>query len=174
MKQVITILATALLATSLLSGQAMARGGGGGHGGGFGGGFGGGGHIGGFGGGAHIGGMGGVGHIGGLGGARIAGGVGNIGGLGGTHIGGIGAGGHIGTGIHTGTGIRTGMGIHAGGVIGRVDRGRIGLGGREHIDGFHRHAMHRFDRLYPNYGYDLSCYDWYLLYPNDTTPPYCG
>ena len=140
MKQVMTIFATALLATSLLSGQAMARGGGGG----------------GFGG----------GHAGGMGGGF---GGGHIGGLGGTHIGGIGGGEHIGTGIHTGTGIHVGTGIHAGGIIGRVDGG-----GREHIDGFHHHAMHRFDRFYPGYGYDLSCYDWYLLHPNNTTPPYCG
>jgi hypothetical protein len=34
--------------------------------------------------------------------------------------------------------------------------------------------MHRFNRFYPGYGYDLSCYDWHLLHPNNTTPPYCG
>ena len=73
MQRMITILGTALLASSLLTGAADARGGGGGgHGGGFGGGghmgggFGGGGHIGGFGGGAHIGGMGAGEHMGGL------------------------------------------------------------------------------------------------------------
>lgn len=55
MRRAITILATALLATSLLTVAADARGGGGGHGGGFGGG-----HMGGFGGAAHFGG----GHLG--------------------------------------------------------------------------------------------------------------
>ena len=68
MKRMITILATALLASSLVAGAAEARGGGGG-GGHMGGGFGGGAHIGGMGGGEHLGGMGGdhfgsVGHIG--------------------------------------------------------------------------------------------------------------
>jgi hypothetical protein len=73
------ILASAVLAGSLLATGAQARGGGGGgHMGGFGGG-----HMGGFGGG-HIGGFGG-GHIGGFGGGRI-------GGLGGAHVGGFGAG----------------------------------------------------------------------------------
>jgi hypothetical protein len=59
MRKAITILATALLATSLFTAAAEARGGGGGGGGGHGGGFGGG-HMGGFGGGAHIGGLGGT------------------------------------------------------------------------------------------------------------------
>jgi hypothetical protein len=66
-----------------------------------------------------------------------------------------------------------GTGGIGGGVIGRVDRGRTGLGDRGHFDGV-RHSMHRFDRLYPGYGYDLSCYDWYLLHPYDTSVPYCG
>ena len=67
MKKAIAIFATALLATSLLTATADARGGGGG--GGHGGGFGvGGGHMGGgFGGGGHMGGFGG-GHMGGFGG----------------------------------------------------------------------------------------------------------
>jgi hypothetical protein len=71
------ILATALLAGSLIATGAQARGGGGGHGGGMGGG-----HMGGFGGG-----MGGFsgGHMGGFGGGRI-------GGPGEDHIGGLGAG----------------------------------------------------------------------------------
>ncbi len=70
------ILATAVLAGSLLATGAQARGGGGGggHGGGGMGGFGGG-HMGGFGG----------GHMGGFGGGRV-------GGLGGDHVGGVGAG----------------------------------------------------------------------------------
>src|SRR6476646_3046745 len=54
MKRLITVMATALLASSLLAGAADARG------------FGGGGHIGGFGGGGHVGGIGGE-HMGGLG-----------------------------------------------------------------------------------------------------------
>ena len=74
------ILASAVLAGSLLATGAQARGGGGG-GGGHGGG--GGGHMGGFGGG-HMGGFGG-GHIGGFGGAHV-------GGFGGAHVGGFGAG----------------------------------------------------------------------------------
>jgi hypothetical protein len=61
MKRTITVLATALLASSLLAGAADARGGGGG--GGHGGGVGGGGHMGGGFGGAHMGGFGGD-HIG--------------------------------------------------------------------------------------------------------------
>ena len=67
------ILASAVLAGSLLATGAQARGGGGG----------GGGHGGGFGGG-HMGGFGGA-HIGGFGGGRL-------GGLGGDHVGGFGAG----------------------------------------------------------------------------------
>jgi hypothetical protein len=63
MRRVITILATAALASSLLTATAEARGGGGGHGGG----FGGGGHMGGFGGGGHIGGIAGGARMGGLG-----------------------------------------------------------------------------------------------------------
>ena len=77
------ILASALLAGSLVATGADARGGGGGggHGGGFGGG-----HMGGFGGG-HIGGFGGA-HIGGLGGAHIGGfHGGHIAGLGRDHFG---------------------------------------------------------------------------------------
>src|SRR6185295_11031067 len=67
MKRMITVLATTLLASSLLAGAADARGGG--HGGGFGGG---GGHMGGgFGGGDHIGGLGGGGHVGGFGGEHM-------------------------------------------------------------------------------------------------------
>jgi len=73
--RVMMVLASAVLAGSLLATDAQARGGGGGHGGG-----GGGGHMGGFGGG-HIGGFGG-GHIGGFGGGRI-------GGLGGDHMAGM-------------------------------------------------------------------------------------
>jgi len=76
------ILASAVLAGSLLATDAQARGGGG-HGGG-----GGGGHMGGFGGG-HMGGFGG-GHIGGFGGGRIGGfGGGRISGFGGGHIAGM-------------------------------------------------------------------------------------
>src|ERR1700730_348105 len=71
--RVMMILASAVLAGSLLATGAQARGGGGGHGGGGGGGHmgGGGGHMGGFGGG-HMGGFGG-GHMGGFGGGHIAG-----------------------------------------------------------------------------------------------------
>jgi hypothetical protein len=75
MRKMVTILATALLATSLAIAQADARGGGGGggHGGGMGGGFGGGAHMGGgFGGGAHVGGVG-VGSVAGLGAAHVGG-----------------------------------------------------------------------------------------------------
>ena len=66
MRRIMTIMATALLASTLLASAAQARGGGFG-GGGHMGGFGGGGHIGGFGGGVHMGGgfEGGMGHIGG-------------------------------------------------------------------------------------------------------------
>jgi hypothetical protein len=92
MRRAITILATALLASSLLTGAAEARGGGG---------FGGGGHMGGFGGGAHVGGPGGIGHIGGFGGA--------------VRMGGIGAGDH---GFHEHAmhhfGIRRGYGVYEG------------------------------------------------------------
>jgi hypothetical protein len=66
MKRTMIVLATALLAGSLLATGAQARGGGGGHMGG----FGGGGHMGSFGGGGHMGGFGG-GHIGGFGGSHI-------------------------------------------------------------------------------------------------------
>jgi hypothetical protein len=67
MKRTMIILATALLAGSLLATGAQARGGGGG---GHMGGFGGGGHMGGFGGGVHMGGFG--GHMGGgIGGSHI-------------------------------------------------------------------------------------------------------
>jgi hypothetical protein len=159
MRRTISILATALLATSLLTVQADARGGGGfgggGHAGGMGGGFGGGAHVGGFGGGAHIGG--GLGAVGGLGGAHI-GGMGHIGGLGGTHIGGIGAGDRIGAGIHPGV-----MGSN-------IDR----FDGPRGIDrGRGRFAMHRFNRIYPYY-YGNDCYDWYLLHPDTAVPPYCS
>ena len=89
MKRMITVLATALLASSLLAGTAEARGGGGG--GGHGGGFGGGGHMGGMGGGGHIGGLGEGAHIGGIGGGEhtesLGGGMGRL------------DGGHIGAGI---------------------------------------------------------------------------
>lgn len=155
MRQVISILATALLATSLLTVQAEARGGGGGggHMGGMGGGFGGGAHIGGFGGGAHIGGLGGVG-----GGAHIGGGIGHIGGLGGTHIGAVGAGDHIGAGIHTG--------VIGGNAMNRPD------GSRARVGDHGRFAMHRRDRFYPYVGYD--CYDWYVLHPDSTLPAYCS
>jgi hypothetical protein len=165
MRQMISILATALLATSLLTVQAEARGGGGGGGGGHAGGMGGGfgGHAGGmgsgFGGGAHIGGLGGGAHIGAIGGlgAHIGGDVGHIGALGGTHIGGIGTGGHIGAGFH-------------GGVVGNADH----FDGARGIDRGHaRFAMHRRDRIYPYY-YDNGCYDWYLLHPDTTVPPYCS
>ena len=64
-RRVLLVLASALLAGSLVVTAAEARGGG--HGGGFGGG-----HMGGFGGGGHMGGFGG-GHIGGFGGAHIGG-----------------------------------------------------------------------------------------------------
>jgi hypothetical protein len=67
MKRTMIVLATALLAGSLLATGAQARGGGGG--GGHMGGFGGGGHMGGFGGGVHMGGFG--GHMGGFGGSHI-------------------------------------------------------------------------------------------------------
>lgn len=146
MRRTISILATALLATSFLTAQAEARGGAGG-----------GGHAGGFGGGAHIGG--GIGAVGGLGGAHIGGGVGHIGGLGGTRIGGIGAADHIGAGIHTGIAGRGG-----------VDR----FDGPRGIDRGHgRFAMHRFDRIYPYYDGN-DCYDWYLLHPDTAVPPYCS
>ena len=76
MKRMVTILATALLATSLFTVAADARGGGGGgHGG-----FGGGAHMGGFGGGGHIGGMGGIGHMGGFGAGAHLGGMEHLGG----------------------------------------------------------------------------------------------
>jgi hypothetical protein len=82
MRKTITILATALLASTLAIAQADARGGGGGGGHG-GGGFGGGAHMGGgFGGGAHIGGFGGGAHIGGVGGGEHIGGIGHVGGIG--------------------------------------------------------------------------------------------
>ena len=89
MKRIFTILATALVASTLLTGVAEARGGGGGGhmgGGGFGG------HMGGGGFGGHMGG--GIGHIGGafgghIGGGRI-GGVGRIGGGFGERLGGVG------------------------------------------------------------------------------------
>jgi hypothetical protein len=56
--------------------------------------------------------------------------------------------------------------------MGRVDGGRPALGEDGRVN---RRAMHRFDRFYPGYGYDLSCYDWYLLHPDNTVPPaYCG
>jgi hypothetical protein len=75
MKRMVAILATALVASSLFTVAADARGGGGGgHGGG---GFGGGAHMGGFGGGGHIGGFGGGAHIG-FGGAAHIGGMGHV------------------------------------------------------------------------------------------------
>jgi hypothetical protein len=158
MRQVISILAMALLATSLLTAQAEARGGGGGgHAGGMGGGFGGG---------AHIGGLGGVGPVGGLGGVHIGGGVGHVGGLGGTRIGAVGAGGDIGTGVHPGA-----VGSN---TISRFDGRRASVGDHGHFDGLHHRAMHRFDRFYPDYGYDLDCYDWNLLYPDTALPAYCS
>lgn len=123
MRKTITILATALLASSLAIAQADARGGGGGggHGGGMGGGFGGGAHMGGgFGGGA-------------------------------AHIGGIG---------------------RVGGV-GRFDGSRFAFGEGARTGGIHQHAMHRFGRFYPYYGYGVDCYDWYLTHPTDPLP-YCG
>jgi hypothetical protein len=81
--RVMMILATALLAGSLLATGAQARGGGGGR---MGGGFGGG-HIGSFGGGL------GAGRMGGLGGSHIGAFAGDrIGGLGEDHVGSIGAG----------------------------------------------------------------------------------
>jgi hypothetical protein len=40
--------------------------------------------------------------------------------------------------------------------------------------GHRRFAMHRRDRIYPYYGYDLDCSDWYLLHPDTTLPPYCS
>ena len=108
---------------------------------------------GGFGGGAHIGG--GFGAVGGLGGAHIGGGVGHIGSLGGSRVGGIGAGDHIGVGARTSD------------SVGHID-------GARGIDRGHgRFAMHRFDRIYPYY-YGNDCYDWYLLHPDTTVPPYCS
>lgn len=80
--RVMMILASAVLAGSLMATGAQARGGGGGGGGHGGGGFGGG-HMGGGFGGAHMGGGFGGGHIGGFGGA---------GGFAAGHIGGLGAG----------------------------------------------------------------------------------
>jgi hypothetical protein len=75
------VLATALLAGSLVATGAQARGGGGGHGGGFGGG-----HMGGFGGG-HMGGLS-EGHVGGFGGGHVDGlGTGHIPGIGRDHFG---------------------------------------------------------------------------------------
>jgi hypothetical protein len=151
MKRMISVLATALLAVSLLTVQAEARGGGGGgggHAGGIGGGFGGGAHIGGLGGGAHIAGLGGVG------GAYI-GGVGHVGGLGGTHIGAVETGG-VGAGVHAGI---------SGDHMNRFDGTRS--------DGDHRRfAMHRLDRIYPYY--EGGCYNWYVLHPDTTPPAYCS
>ena len=81
MRKTITILATALLASTLAIAQADARGGGGGRDGGgtvasaevpTWGGFGGGAHLGGFGGGEHIGGIGRVGGVGRFDGSRLA------------------------------------------------------------------------------------------------------
>src|ERR1700754_4617326 len=90
------ILASAVLAGSLLATGAQARGGGGGggHGGGFGGGGFGGGHMGGGFGGGHMGGFGG-GHMGGFGGH-----IGGMAGFGAGRVGGLGAGGftHVGHG----------------------------------------------------------------------------
>ena len=130
MRKTITILATALLASTLAIAQADARGGGGGGGHG---GFGGGAHMGGgFGGGAHIGGV----------------------GLGAAHIGGIG---------------------RVGGV-GRFEGSRFAFGEGARTGGIHQHAMHRFGRFYPYYGYGVDCYDWYLSHPADSVSPYgyCG
>jgi hypothetical protein len=114
----ILILASALLAGSLLATDAQARGGGGGGGGGHGGGFGGGGfgggHIGGGFGGDHIGtGVGGD-HIGtGVGGDHIGGRIGSgdalMSGVGGTDSRGLGSGQHMG---HHGAGYRFGYGAY--------------------------------------------------------------
>lgn len=150
MRRTLSILATALLAASLLTVQAEARGGGGGgHAGGMGGGFGGGAHFGG-----------GIRAVGGLGGAHFGGGAGRIGGHGGAHIGGIGAGDRIGAGVHTG--VPGGSNVHRFDTARGIDRGR------------ERFAMHRFDRFYPYYYYGNDCYDWYLLHPDTAVPPYCS
>ena len=93
MRHLITIVGTALLASSLLTGAAEARGGGG-----FGGGLGGGGHIGGIGGsfGGHMGGLRGE-HLGALGTAPHAGSMGRLGE------------GNIGAGMRSGA---NGLGLH--------------------------------------------------------------
>ena len=150
MKRMMMILATAALASTLMTATAEARGGG----------FGGGGHVGGFGGGAHIGGMMGAGHIGGFeGGAHIGGMVGAA------HIGGIGEGMHVG-----GTAVPGGLG-HVGGE-------HLGLG--DHVRGYdgglHQHAMHRFGRYSPGYLYGdgLDCYDWTHLHPGQPLPLSCS
>lgn len=81
MRRLTAILATALLASSLFTAAAEARGGGG--------------HMGGFGGGAHFGGLGAGAHVGGLGGDTRIGGLG-----GGTNVAG-GMTGHVGVDGHT-------------------------------------------------------------------------
>ena len=91
MKRITAILATAVLASSLFTGAAEARGGGGG------------GHMGGFGGGADIGGLGGGVHMGTLGGERMGGfggdvGVGDFDGA--ARIGGVGADRFVGSRLH--------------------------------------------------------------------------
>jgi hypothetical protein len=49
--------------------------------------------------------------------------------------------------------LRIGAGEHIGGG---VHAGRVRIGEHGIVDGLHHHAMHRFDRFYPDYGYDLS------------------
>jgi hypothetical protein len=168
MKRMMMILATAALASTLVSATAEARGGG----------FGGGGHVGGFGGGAHIGGVMGAGHIGGIGGGVHVGGMMSAG-----HIGGIGGGAHVGGMIGSAHIGGIGEGMHAGGVavpdrIGHLGGEHLGLGDhtRGYDGGLHQHAMHHFRRYSPGYLYDdgLDCYDWYRLHPGEPLPLSCG
>jgi hypothetical protein len=151
MKRMVTILATAALASMLLAAAAEARGGSG---------FGGGGHVGGFGGGAHIGGTMGAGHIGGFGGDAHVGGM-----VGSAHIGGIGAGMHAG---------RAAVPV----TIGHLGGEHLGLGEHTHgyDGGLHQHAMRRLGRYWPGYVYDegLDCYDWTRLHPGEPLPLSCS
>jgi hypothetical protein len=136
MRKTITILATALLASTLAIAQADARGGGGGGGHG-GGGFGGGAHMGGgFGGGAHIGGFGGGAHIGGVGGGERIGGIG--------HVGGVGR--FDGSRFAFGEGARTG-GVHQH-AMHRFDHPYYGYG----VDCYDWYLSHPADSVSP-YGY---------------------
>jgi len=138
--RVMMVLATALLAGSLVATAAQARGGGGGGGGHGGGGFGGGGgHMGGGFGGGHMGGFGGA-HIGGLGGAHI-------GGLGGAHFGAMG-------------------GEHFGSHIGGFGEGHFARMGHDHF-GRRHYARGFYDYgldcpYYPTYTAPYYCnYNYY-------------